>query len=222
MVSLAASLSFGAARANADTINFTGLGHYSVVRVTGPITGDVFAGEYNWQWIGTPPVGFTNPFYTYCLDIMSAVVDPQTVAVKSTSDFSITPDAGAKAAWLLNSYAPAIRSSTAANANILAAALQVAIWEAIYDTTNNLTAGIFTLGTQGDSAAAVMNQANAYLASLYYAPGAYYTSTAVWLDTNEGQDQITIVPEPGTLSMLAFGCLALSGRRRRTTPVRVG
>jgi hypothetical protein len=193
------------------------LGHYSVVSVSGPVSGNVYAGEINWEWLGAAPAGFTDTFYTYCVDILHYVADPQTVVLRSTDDLNPTnvatasPDAGAKAAWLVNTYAADIRSR-GSEANVQAAALQVAIWEAVYDSVNSLSSGMFSVvGPQP-----VLNQASVYLTDLYAGPGGYYTSQATWFDTANGQDQIGIaVPEPASLSLLGFGILALGSRRRR-------
>jgi hypothetical protein len=211
-LTLTVCLAAGTTRAEAETIDFLGLGHHSVVEVSGPVSGTVYAGELNWQWLGTPPDGFGQSFYTFCLDILSYLTDPQDVTVRSTDDLDTTPDAGAKAAWLVNTYAAPILDG-GGEANVLAAALQVAVWEAVYDSVNSLSSGVFSLVTTGD----IRDQADAYLSALYYAPGTYYTSDAVWLDTRNGQDQIVVssVPEPATLSLLGFGCLLLGGRRRR-------
>ncbi len=123
-------LTIGARRAEAASIDFLGLGSYSVVNIVGPVSGNVYAGELEWAWIGTPPAGFAQTFSTFCLDIKNYLVDPQTVIVKPTDDFNPATDAGGKAAWLVNASR---RPSPGSQANIMAAALQVAIWEVVYD-----------------------------------------------------------------------------------------
>jgi hypothetical protein len=66
---------------------------------------------------------------------MNELLDPQQVTVDSTNSLT-TPaaDGAAKAAWLFNTFAAGIH---AGGTGIQAAALQVAIWEAIYDGTAN-------------------------------------------------------------------------------------
>jgi len=210
-VSLAAALVLSPAVAGAEIIDFTGMGRRSTVSVAGVYTGTVYAGELNWTWIGAAPEGFAQTFYTYCVDLLNLVVDPQTVVVGSSSS---QPGAGAgRAAWLFNMYAPSVRAS---GTNTQAAALQVAIWEALYDSSGDLGLGNFRLTTTG----AIRDQANAYLASLYYAPGAYHTSVATWLDTARGQDQITArVSEPPTLLLFGLSLLLFAGRLRRPASV---
>ncbi|HXH05805.1 MAG TPA: hypothetical protein VNI83_04360 [Vicinamibacterales bacterium] len=195
------------AQARAEFIDFTGLGHAAVVDVRGLLNARVWAGEINWVWVGTPPDGFDAAFYTYCVDITHVLTDPQQVTIRSSSELAPATGGGGKVAWLLNTYAPAIR---AGGTNTQAAALQVAIWEALYDTVPSLTSGSFYLASTTTSA--IRTQAQSYLAALYSGPGGYYTSTAVWLDSPRGQDQILLVAEPSGILLLAGG--ALFFRRR--------
>jgi hypothetical protein len=207
---LAVMLSLGARRAEAASIDFLGLGSHSIVNVIAPVSGNVYAGELEWAWVDSPPAGFAQTFTSFCIDIKSYLVDPQTVVVESTDDFNPVVDAGGKAAWLVQTFASSI---SGAQANVMAAALQVAIWEVVYDTTNNLLAGTFILGTGGD----ILTQAQIFLSALYSPAGSYHTADGLWLDTDRGQDQIVVpTPEPATLSLLALGaCLMVGVRNRR-------
>jgi hypothetical protein len=165
------------------------------------------------------------------MDVLNFLTNPQTVNVLSTED---TPDVGgvldrgAKAAWLFNEYAAGIRTeSNDPLADTKAAALQVAIWEVLYDATPNLASGVFK--GLNDYGAGVFAQASSYLSALFggqtlgaagFNNALYYTSTAVWLDAyglngKPGQDQITGVPEPGTLLLMGLGGVALFRNRRR-------
>ena len=208
-IAMVVTLSVGARRAEAASIDFLGLGSYSVVNVIGPVSGNVYAGELEWAWVGTPPQGFTQTFTSFCLDIKSYLTDPQTVVVKSTDDFNPVPDAGGKAAWLVNTFAATISGN---QANIRAAALQVAIWEVVYDTTNDLLAGTFRLGTGGN----ILAQAQSYLSALYSPAGSYQTAHGRWLEADPGQDQLVVpTPEPATLLLLALGACSLVGGRKR-------
>jgi len=197
------------AQARAETIDFTGLGHAAVVEVRGLLNARVWAGEINWVWVGAVPDGFSPSFYTYCVDITNVLIDPQEVTIRSSSDLNPTPDGGGKAAWLLNSFAPGIRTG---GTNAQAAALQVAIWEALYDTAPNLASGSFYLASSM-TGGSIWTLAGHYLSQLYYAPGTYHVGTAAWLDSTRGQDQITLVPEPSMLLLLGSG-LFLFGRRQ--------
>lgn len=214
--------------ASATQIDWTGLGKYAAVKVN--LNGYIYTGvggEWNWQFLGGTPTGYSPMFYGYCVDLLHFITDPQTVAIKSTD--VLTPpdpgvlaagpfvqDAGKKAAWLFNYYAPVIHAPGGTGTD--AAALQVAIWEALYDTTANLSSGAFTLLNQTTNAA-VTSKAITYLTALYSGPsGTYRTSSATWLDAplGAGQDQIIpmAIPEPAAIILLGSGLLAVAHLRR--------
>ncbi len=208
--------------AAAERIDFLGVAHAATVSIGGIRSGTFWAGEMNWQWIGTAPAGFAQSFYSYCVDVGHNLSDPETVTVRSSTGFTNgVVDGGAKAAWLVNQYAAGIRAtSIATQANTLAAALQVAIWEAMYDSTANLATGSFRL-TNGSLTSTVRTQADTYLTALYTASGtAYNTSVATILDVvspNSGQDQIVArVSEPSTLLLMGVALLLFARRIRRS------
>ena len=212
-------------RAYASELQFNGMGLHDIVTIGGTsgVTGSYYAGELNWQWLAPVPAGFDEYLYTYCVDILHEVTDPQTVQISDTSNplmVTNATDGGAKAAWLLNTFAPGIH---AGGTGLEAAGLQVAIWEAISDNDHDLTTGFFTLLTTGaytgvPQAEAIRDQAQSYLNQLFYTADAYHTSTATWLDatsaTGGGQDQIA-TPEPSSLMLL--GCAGILMRRRART-----
>jgi hypothetical protein len=210
----------GPATANAETIKFLGVGAASVVTVGGTngsnIHGNVWAGELNWSWVGTPPAGFAQSFYSYCVDLASFVQGEQVVTQVSSTGFSNgISGGGTKAAWLFNEYAAGIHAlSDVTTAAVNAAALQIAIWEATYDISNNLSAGGFTATASNSQ---ITGKASEYLTSLYNAQP--WTSVATVLSTTGGQDQIVAqVSEPSTLLIVGlafFGFAALARRPAR-------
>jgi hypothetical protein len=200
--------------ASADSLAFDGVGKGvwginiggSVVNVN-----DVFAGQIDWSWLTAPPAGFGATLETYCVDVLHDVTNPETVTVRSTDDIPSTApnvsNAGEKAAWLYDSYASTITT------NAQAAGLQIAIWEALYDTTADLAGGNINFSGAGLTLG-VLTAANSYLSALYAAD--YSTASAVWLDSPTGQDQITNVPEPATLLLFALGIGTVVQFRRKS------
>jgi hypothetical protein len=214
---------FVSAPSFASSIDFTGDGKSALVTIHSPSLGvlSTYAGELDWSWIGAPPAGQPASFYTYCVDPNNYLFDPQQVTLSTTDSMTVpgVTDAGGKAAWLINTYGSSIhQSGTGADA----AALQVAIWEAISDNTPNLSSGGFTLIGSTSIAAS----AQTFLNALFSGPGGYYTSTALWLDApaGRGQDQmigldqrvtVAAVPEPTSLLLCASGLFMAARRIRR-------
>jgi hypothetical protein len=204
--------------ADASEIDFRGVGHGATVTVAGSVrSGTFMAGELNWQWIGTTPDGFAQSFYSYCIDVANNLADGQTVTHRSSDGFTNgVANGGSKAAWLFNQFAAGIRANNTSSANTQAAALQIAIWEAMYDTSANLGGGNFRLTTTGS----IRTQAQTYLTSLYSAGSSIYTqSVASVLEVargDRGQDQIVAkVSEPSTLLLVGVAFLMFAKRARR-------
>lgn len=210
--------------ASAATIDFTGLGKAEAVTIYGIRGGAtglrVWAGELTWAWLDGKPAGAGDSFYSYCVDIMNDERDVQyNVGIRSTdamsTDSMITAgNAAQKAVWLFDTFAANAHTSSS-----LAAGLQLAIWEVLFDTGNSLSSGS-NFYVSGASTAAM--SAGAWYLSQLNALGDGYLSapSALWLDvaSGRGQDQITrTVPEPTTLALLATGALAAVIRRRKSS-----
>jgi hypothetical protein len=199
------------AATQAASLDFTGVGKAEVVTLYGVRNVTAYAGELDWTWLTGQPAGTPTSFYSYCVDVLNNETDPQNVTVRLTNDAS-APAALTKAAWLFNTFAPAIHAT---GSNAMAAGLQLAIWEVLYDSTYNLGSGAFYVS----ASAQALSYGTQYLTALTNAGPGYSTAVAMWLDAERGagQDQITSVPEPATLLLLGGGAALLGIRRRRAT-----
>jgi hypothetical protein len=191
-------------------IDFTGVGKAQVVTLAGVRSVTAYAGELDWAWLGGTPAGYSDSFYSYCVDVLNNELDPEWVNIRSTSDALAAPEL-TKAAWLFNQFAVNIHNS---GTNAMAAGLQLAIWEVLYDSTYDLSSGAFRVASASTDA---LNYGASYLQALTNAGSGYASAKATWLDANAGagQDQITQTPEPGTLALLATGFAGLAARRKR-------
>ncbi len=183
---------------------------------------------YEYLWAGEIYMthdGQAIPFITYCLSLQYALEDDPIVEVKDLSTLSSPDDpnvldgVGGKVAWLLNSYAPGVSSNTEG------AALQLAIWELLYDEGFDFSDGLFRVTS---ASAGILSQATEYFNSI-----GSKTSEAFWYDTTHsvnrrqeliGQDLggpkpefISTIPEPGSLLLLGsgLGVFGLAFIRRR-------
>lgn len=159
----------------------------------------------------------------YCIDL-GQTINKNVEYTVTVDPVQTHPVSTLQAAWLLGHYAPGLGLATAGyslQTNITA--LQVAIWEVIYDHASaDLTSGSFVLkNVYSTESAQVQSLANQYLASL---PGNITdTGLSFGAATRSASVQDLVVgttPEPG--SMLLFGSAVAAGlgwRRRRRQKV---
>ena len=166
-------------------------------------------------------------FAVYCVDLMRPKTEVQDVTVRPLSQLpdngnpsSVQADAGARVAWLLNQYGTDAWLAT--DGNNRAAALQLAIWEVLYDPIGSydIGNGTFILAywwmPNYDS---LMSYTTDYFRAL-----GTQKSDAIWYDVSlqgvNGQDfaQAASVPEPGSTMMLLGSGLAALGWFARRRP----
>ena len=139
-----------AANASAGNIGYLGAGKVATISIHSPVLGDmtVNAGESEWTWTSGKPASSPLNFYAYALDVNTNMTDPQKMTVKSTALLTnaAVSNASNRAAWLYDTYAGDIDSTGLGED---AAALQVAIWAALYNPTNTLNGPGFALNTTG-------------------------------------------------------------------------
>jgi hypothetical protein len=208
---------FRSAPASASQLDWagTGKGAWATFSLENDPLGNPFSdfvGELLWNWVGSPAPGFSgDSIYTYCVDATSYLQNSQNVTALSTNSLisgSGGADAGGRVAYLVDKYAADVHNN---GSDVDAAALQIAIWEALYDSTEDLAGGAFKLVTTG----AIYDKTKFYLDDLY-SGGTYHTGTATWLDTRYGQDQVVLTPTPEPASLTLFGsALAYVATRQR-------
>jgi hypothetical protein len=198
-----AVLALGVSFANANTINYDGVGLHGIVTVHAPgslidnLT--VYAGQMLYTY-------GTQQYSMYCVDINHWAGTTQ-VEIEPASAL---PN-GFLAAYLYDTYA------TSVDTNLEAAALASALWEVLNETgpTFDLTSGGFMIAGNDE----VAGTANGLLANL---PTSYFRQGGPeFLHSTEGKQSMLVdlpgvsVPEPMSMGLLSAGALVGLVRRRK-------
>ena len=169
----------------------------------------------------------TQQLRTFCVDVLRALSSTPQSAYLSNENGRIAADSlGLKrnigaAGWLANTY------KNSANDGVSKAALQLAIWEAIYDNDGNLSTGNFKVLNLSTLNSSVKTLAQTYLSAALSAGNGQFAQSLVTFINFKGcsQDQITcIVPEPASWAMISLAAAGFVGfriKRRRAGRVEI-
>lgn len=202
LYTLAAALAalLAASPASADLVVYQGQGLKDSVHIHAPAVNiQTNAGQMLFAYQG-------RDYTSYCVDIYQTVGNMFATALPID-----TLNNGEKVAYLFETFAGLVDTNTKA------AALQVAIWEVVFESDPvpwDAGAGAFHIA--GNPAA--LSQAGAYLATV---PDLYCPQTEFFVLHSPCKQDLLLptgepVPEPATLAILLLGGAALACRRRRT------
>jgi hypothetical protein len=203
--------------AAADSLTYTGLGSGAWVNLkVGGVTETGWAGEIKWTLNAN---GVSQAITTYCADLFDDAKMTQLGTLETTAALDLNPSlsygagphAGSEAAYLVNTYA-----ATAHNSNILAAGLQIAIWQAMFGTS------AFTVLNTTVNYASIVAAAGGFTL-----PSGNFSSVAGYFDVPNslsaiggaanGQDQVLIgTPEPTVVAMLMVALIGMAAFYRRS------
>lgn len=151
-------------------------------------------------------------FLAYCLEVTQN---------SSTGTFNVVSLSNYLGGALYNDVASLV-SNYAGGDKTQSAALQLALWETRYETSNskNLGAGNFELEWASQGESALINTANSYLAN----KGTINSNLDFWVATNSSKQDLLFytvkpaVPEPATWAMMIIGFAAIGRTLRARRP----
>ncbi|MCW2362882.1 MULTISPECIES: PEPxxWA-CTERM sorting domain-containing protein [Sphingobium] len=171
-----------------------------------------YSGSFSPQNISGTWDGKAVSFLAYCLEVTQD---------SSTGTFNVVSLSDYLGGSLYNDVA-ALVSNYAGGDKTQSAALQLALWETRYETSNskNLGAGNFELEWASQGESALINTANSYLAN----KGTINSNLDFWVATNSSKQDLLFytvkpaVPEPATWAMMIIGFAAIGRTLRARRP----
>lgn len=209
---VAAVLGLSAAGVQAEiiTAKYTSSLGQSVNVTRGGNTSNVSTVKFNWQRTDSPGVGIDSSiaplFNTYCVELTQTISGntPHTFTVLDPIAAGFSPRQRTLFSRLWASFFPGVDTATES------AALQLAIWEVVYDSNESVLSGTFKANSPAPTVALAESYLSAVTAPHYNGPR---TSLRVLVSPTV-QNQLTAIPAPGASSALLAAALLLVRRRR--------
>lgn len=228
---VAGVVAFASLASASPTVNavFTGTGAGQNVKIEfGTTTMNVFAGQLK-HTLSNASAGYSwinGNHITYCTDLNQVVANTsRTFTIAQVQDAPGNAAMGTlKADALRALYAWGGTQAITTTNNTFAAAFQLAVWEIYMDYSPSMTlnAASFTSG----SFKARQTNGNALTSTLVNQAVSIYSGAMTAMNTNNvssnlvaiisptAQDQLVVIPTPGTAALAGLGGLLLMRRRR--------
>lgn len=216
---LAASALLAAPAAQAATVqiqnitNNSKLTNVSLSFDGGATFGSALAGQLEIRKIGGTATSIPNgDYFTFCVEptefLANAVMDLVGLPLGDTASGGMGLARARQVSELLARFHPVLDIAVS---NTVGAALQIAIWEIVRETSGG-PLSVLTGSFRVNGPAGVLSMANGYLASLAGSPQLYNLRA---LTRQGAQDLLIQTPAPAALTLFGLGLGALALRRRR-------